>query len=842
MIHDLRFAFRLLLKSPGFTILALLSLAAAIGVNSGIFALVDAAFLRPFIPHAEEKVNLFTARKDADRDFRQFSYAEFTALAEPNDVLAELGAEEFSSVGIGFGDNIRRSIAFLVTDGYFRIHEVQATQGRVFNAEESRAGAALPVAVVSDSLWRRLGRHADIVGSLLRINGQVFTVIGVMPRTFSGGNAVLGPELWLPLGVRDLVASSIDTKHDGLPLEHPRAFELNLVGRLKPGLTLESATARLTALTARLDNVKADPAAGARTLLLQHLPRFSINTNPTDEHGAQTFPVLLLALAGAVLLIACLNLANLMLARGAARSREFAVRSAVGAPRSAIIRQLLVEGLVLSTGGGLLGLLVASWANELLIDSMARLLSTLHFAIVLPVTPDLRAVLMTFAFCTLATLLFALLPALRVSRPDVVNDLKQQGGDQHDTRALSRFFAPRQVLVMAQLALALMLLFSAGLFFRAARTAAAVSPGFDPRGGLVAEFDYSLLNLPMPAMRERTRDALRQAAALPGVAHAAIGTLVPFGPLSDGRSLNAVGGALGKEGKPEAIGATFTSITEDYFAAIGVPVLRGREFTAAEAADPDARVAILDETAAAKLFPGRDGLGQHVQLSNPERDGSKPELEVVGIVAAHRHDILSKNLPERLYLPLARGFSGAAFLHVRMANADNGALRAAAPALRTALRRADPLFPLLELRSFDDIVATNLGLWVVRLGAAMFGAFGVIALLLAIAGVYGVKAYAVERRHREIGIRMAVGAQPGDVLRLFLTQGLRQIATGLAVGTVLALAVGQALSAILYRVSPLDPLVLGGAVAVLAATAVLATWIPARRATRVDPCTVLRAD
>ena len=840
MIQDLRFALRLLAKSPGFTALALLSLAAAIGVNSGIFSLVDAAFLRSFIPHAAEKVNLFTAKKDAERDFRQFSYAEFTALAEPNDVFTDLGAAEYSSVGIGLGETIRRSIAFLVSDGYFRVHEAQAAQGRSFTAEESRAGAAIPVAVLSDTLWRRLGQQPDIVGSPLRVNGQVFTVVGVKPRTFSGGNAFLGPELWLPLGARDLITSSVDTKHDGLPLDHPRAFELNLLGRLKPGLTLESAMARLTALTARLDAVKADAAAGPRTLLLQHLPRFSLNTNPSQEDGAGTYAVLLLALAGAVLLIACLNLANLMLARGSARSREFAVRAAVGATRWAIVRQLLIEGLLLSVGGGALGLFVATWANELLLDSMAQLLSTLHFSIVLPLAPDLRAVSATFGFCTLATLLFALVPALRYSRPDVARDLKQQGNEGRDHHALSRFFAPRQVLVMAQLALALMLLFSAGLFFRAARAAAGVAPGFDPRGGLVAEYDYSLLNLAPPTMRQRTQEAIARVAAVPGVAHAAVATLVPFGPMSDGRGLSAVGGALGKDGKPVVAEGLFTSVSEDYFATIGVPILRGREFSAPEVADPDSRVAIIDETMAAKLFPGRDALGQHVQLSNPEKDGT--ELEVVAIVAAHRHDILARTPPERLYLPFARGFDGAAFLHVRMSNTESAALTAAAPAVRTALRRGDPLFPLLALRSFADIVASNLGLWVVRLGALLFGAFGLIALLLAIAGVYGVKAYAVERRQREIGIRMAVGAQPGDVLRLFLAQGLRQIGVGLGAGLLLALAVGQAVSAMLYRVSPFDPLVLGSAVAVLAATAVLATWIPARRATRVDPCGVLRAD
>jgi predicted permease len=843
MISDLRFAFRLLAKTPGFTALAVLSLAAAIGVNSGIFSIVDAAFLRPFIArHPEEVVNVFTSRKEAEQDFRQFSYAEFKSLAEPNEIFADLGAMEFTTAGVGSGDSIRRSITFLVSEGYFRIHGVQPAQGRVFTADESSAGAAIPVAVLSDSLWRRLGHKADIVGSALRINGQIFTVVGVMPRTFSGGNALIGPELWLPLGARDLITSSINTANDGLPLDHPRSFELNLIARLKPGLTPEAATARLPALAARLDAVKADASAGPRTLVVQAPSRINLSTEPSKEDNLKTLAALLLGLAGVVLLIACLNLANLMLARGAARAREFAIRTAIGATRGAIIRQLLIEGLLLSLAGGAFGLLLATWANELLVNSVTQLLSTLHFNITLPLAPDLRTVLVTFGFCTVATLLFALAPAWRVSRTDVSNNLKNQGQPDNNHRGLSHFFAPRQLLFMAQLALALMLLFCAGLFFRGTVAAASVSPGFDPRGGLVVEYDYTLLNLPAATMRQRANESLVRASALPGIEQVAIGTLLPYGIQSDGRSINAIGGTLNKEGKPEVLAGLFNAVSAAYFVTIGVPVLRGREFTEAEASNPDARAVIIDEQMAKKLFPDRDALGRHVQFSTPEKDGSRPEFEIVGIVGAHRHDILSAQAPKRIFVPLAYGSQGAGYLHVKLARADEAALSAMAPTLRAELRRGDPAFPLLALRTFPDIVETNIGRWIVQLGATLFGVFGGIALILAIAGVYGVKAYAVERRQREIGIRMAIGARQSDVLRLFLSQGLRQIGASLGLGLLLSFVAGRALSAMLYRVSPFDPLVLACAGSVLAAAAVLATWIPARRATRVDPCIVLRSE
>jgi predicted permease len=842
MLSDLRFACRLLAKTPGFTALAVLSLAAAIGVNSGIFSIVDAAFLRPFIAlRPEEVVNVFTARKEAGQDFRPFSYPEFKSLAEPNEIFADLGAMEFTTSGVGFGDGIRRSITFIVSDGYFRIHGVQPALGRVFTAEESGAGAAIPVAVLSDSLWRRLGRKPDAVGSTLRINGQIFTVVGVMPRTFSGGNALIGPELWLPLGARDLITSYTSSKSDGLPLDHPRSFELNLIARLKPGLSPEAAAVRLTALAARLDAVKADAAAGPRTLILQAPSRIDLGTGPSNEDGFKTCAALLIGLAGVVLLIACLNLANLMLARGTARAREFAVRSAIGASRWAIVRQLLVEGLLLSLTGGILGLLLAAWTNELLVKSVTELLSTLHFNVTLPLTPDLRTVLMTFGFCTLASLLFALLPAWRASNTDVSRDLKQCISESNN-RALSKNFSARQMLVIVQLALAFMLLFSAGLFFRGAVNAIEVAPGFDPRGGLVVEYDYTLLNLPTATMRERANESLLRASAMPEVEHAAIGTLLPYGLQSENRFINAIGGILSKDGKPEVLSGLFNAVSAGYFSTIGVPVLRGRDFTEVETANPNSRVVIVDETMAKKLFPDRDPLGQHVQFSAPENDGSRPEFEIVAIVAPHRHGLLSKLEPKRIFVPLAQGFQGAGYLHVKLSRTNEAALSSLAPLLRAELRRGDPSFPILALRTFPEIVESNLGHWIVRLAAIIFGVFGGIALILAVAGVYGVKAYAVQRRQREIGIRMAVGAQQIDVLRLFLVQGCLQIGAGLGLGLLLAFAVSKVLSAMLYRVSPFDPLVLGCAGVILAVSAVLATWIPARRATRVDPCIVLRSE
>jgi predicted permease len=545
-----------------------------------------------------------------------------------------------------------------------------------------------------------------------------------------------------------------------------------------------------------------------------------------------------LSLSGAVLLVACLNLANLMLALGTARSREFAVRLAIGASRAALVRQLLVEGLVLSLLGGALGLVLADWANGLLIRSVSGALGTVHFAIALQLQPNPRIIGATFAFCTVATLVFALLPALRASRADIVQGLKGQGIDSRESRSLARAFAPRQLLVVAQLALSLMLLSAAGLFFRAALTAAAVSPGFDPRGGVIAEFDYSLGNVPRTEMPGRVRSVLARAVALPGVQRAAVATSVPFGVISDSREVSPAGGAVGADGKPLSVQAAFASVSANYFETVGVAILGGRRFSESEGLGKN-RVAIIDETLAGKLFPKANPLGRQVHLSGGEQGVG---YEIVGVVAAHRQDIITPGFPPRLYLPLGRDFAGIGFLHLKFAQTDEAVLRAALPSLRSQLQGLDPQFPLLAVRTFPQIVASNVGLWAVRLGAILFGAFGGIALLLAVAGVYGVRSYSVGRRQREIGIRMAVGANPGDILRLFMAQGASQIGLGLGIGLLLSLLVGRALSAMLYRVSPFDPTVLTLTTAILAAAAGLATWIPTRRASRVDPCITLRAD
>jgi putative ABC transport system permease protein len=442
-------------------------------------------------------------------------------------------------------------------------------------------------------------------------------------------------------------------------------------------------------------------------------------------------------------------------------------------------------------------------------------------------------------------MLFSLGPALKATKADLVNDLKQQVGEPARIGRFSRFFAPRHISVMAQIALSLMLLFAAGLFFRGALKAAGLYPGFNAAGDLITEFDFSLIKKE-PAESRRTIFAITERARqLPGVTAAATGTMLPYADFTNSRRVIRMKDAMPSDPKaPDpSVNALYTAITTGYFDALGVKLLRGRDFTQAECEQKDARrVAIIDEELAKKLFPNEDAIGQHIRYTQPPKDGAPNDLDIVGVVSRHLHSIQSDTLVTRVFVPLAQGYNGQTYMHVRLNTQDRQAVVALMPTLRQALREIDPDLPLLQMTPYVDLMEKSPDLWIVKLGAMLFGAFGCIALLLAVVGVYGVKAYAVACRTREIGIRMALGAHRKDVFALIMRQGALQTALAVAVGLLLSLAVGRVLSQILYGVSPSDPFSLITSSLMLAAAALLACFLPARRATCVNPITALRTD
>jgi putative ABC transport system permease protein len=846
MIQDFKFAFRQLLKSPGFTSVAVMTLALAIGVNSAIFALINSVVLHPMVPlRPQEVVNVFNCRQNANHDYRQFSYNEYHELRENGgDLFVDLAALEFAVAGIGRDHEMRRSFAFLTSENYFSLMGVKPFRGRFYSAEEAGLNSNVPVVVASYGFWKRQGSRSDFVGSTLQINGQPYTVIGIAPEGFSGASALIAPDIWVPLGVRSQLGSAFgdsETMHD---LANPKNYALNLVGRMRSGLTIDTAKSRLPVLSQRFNAMQTD-AEFVREVQIQKPSRFSLSTSPEDDGPVTLIGTLLMAMAGAVLLIACLNLANMLLARGTARAKEIALRLALGASRWRIVRQLLCEGLLLAVCGGVVGLILSVWCNNLLLHSLATLLNNVNFSFIVDLSPDAAVIAVTFLFCLLATVLFSLGPALKATKADLVNDLKQQVGEPARIGRFSRFFAPRHISVMAQIALSLMLLFAAGLFFRGAMKAAGLNPGFIAAGDLVTEMDFTLVKKQPADARREIFNIAQRARELPGVTAVGVATMLPYNNFTNTRRIMSTRATLSNDPKAPDPGATalYTASTPGYFDAIGVKILRGRDFTQAECENKDGRrIAIIDEEMAKKLFSNEDAIGQHVRYTIPPKDGTPNDMEVIGVVGTHRHDVQNDTPLARLFVPFAQGYNGDIVLHVRLNTLDRQPVVGMIPTLRSTLREIDPDLPVLGTAPWVDLMERSVGLWIVKLGATLFGAFGIIALLLAVVGVYGVKAYAVACRTREIGIRMALGAHRKDVFSLIMRQGAMQTALAVFVGLLLSLAAGRVLAQILYQVSPTDPFALITSSLLLAGAALLACFLPARRATYVNPITALRTE
>jgi predicted permease len=636
---------------------------------------------------------------------------------------------------------------------------------------------------------------------------------------------------------------------------------LLIVGRLKPGMTVTAAEPALKGLAANLE--KAFPVEQKdQTFQIAPVSRHSVSTSPPSEGGLTKIMPLLFGMAIVVLLVACLNLANMMLARGTARRKEIATRLALGAAQTRIVRQLLTEGLVLALLGGMGGLIIALWSSDLLVGSLRKLMP---LDIVWLTRPNPAVLAATFGFCVLGTLGFALGPALKLSRSAVVADLKE-----HEDVVRRRWrILPRHPLVVLQIAFSLALLTAAALFIRGANKAASVDTGLKPGASFIVEVDASLAGYEPKRAEHLYRNLEERLSAVPGVEHASISATVPFGMISLSKNIQRAGIRPGPEEKPAtaaeglAFNATWNSVGGDYFSTVGLPVLRGRAFTEMEATKADGvRVAIVDDVLAKKLWPDADALGQRIQFAgdNAPRakdSGSssvgmsadlsgeiKPDetMEIVGIVPTTRHALFEKDPSGAIYVPFAQGFQSDVSYFVRFRSLTPGNEAATADLLRRTVRDVDPSTPIVSLKTFRHHLDSNLELWIVRAGATLFSIFGGLALGLAVVGLYGVKAYSVARRTREIGIRMALGAQPGAVLRMIMREGSIMLLSGVAIGLLLAVATAKILSGILYQVGALDPIAFTVAPLLLAAAALIATWLPARRATHIDPIQALRTE
>ena len=709
MYTDIRFAVRQLWKTPGFTLAAVTVLAFGIGANTTIFSLLDTLlFEPPAFTQPQEIVQIFSQDTKEPANYRGFSYPTYVDIRAQNTVFAGVMAHNLSMVGIGDKENTRRTFADIVSANYFSVLGVQPIQGRGFLPDEEKPGSNAAVAVVSYSYWKKQGLNPGLLGSSLMINGRPFTVVGIMPEGFTGTMNVFAPEVWVPLGVHDQLVNDFQT-NQRTTLDDRAGRQLLLIARLKPGLTATTAAPALKALAANLE--RAFPVEQKnQTFVTAPLSRFATSTSPSDDGEVKQLGPLLMGMAGVVLLVACLNLANMLLARGTARRKEIAIRLALGASRWRVVRQLLCEGFTLALIGSVGGLLLGLWSSDLLVASLQ---SKMPIDMVWKGGPNASIIIATLGFCLLGTVGFALGPALKLSRSTVVGDLKEQAGEDVVRRRWK--FLPRNPLVVIQIAFSLALLTTAALFVRGAGKAAHVDTGLETSRNLLLEIDASLAGYDQTRAQNLYRTLEERLAALPGVERASISSTVPFGMVSLSKAVQRAGVNPAPDSKPAtaaeglAFDARWNSVGADYFSTVGLRLLRGRVFNAAEAMQGhEAKVAIIDEVLAKKLWPNGDALGQEIQFAadnaprakgddqatvGAQRGGpgaAKQRVEVVGIVPYTRENLFEKNPTGALYLPFAGGFQGDVFFHIKFApNAASDSV-AAADLIRKTVRTVDP--------------------------------------------------------------------------------------------------------------------------------------------------------
>jgi predicted permease len=835
--QDLRLAIRGLRKSPAFTATAVLVLALSLGLNTAVFTLANTMVFPPSSGHADDLVSLYnrqTTPSGSRESYRAFSYQDYLRLRSHTEIFPHLLAQNMTMLGVTDGGTTTREFGSIVSSNFFDTLGVRPQLGRAFTAEEERPGANIAVAIVSDRYWRGHGATPDIIGETIRLNGRVFTIVGVAPAGFTGTEVLLTPEVWLPLGVYDEVVVDVFRQGQG-GLADPATHGLFVSGLLATGLTLANVSPRLDAVAAEL--ARADLANDRDySLLARPVNHWGLGTNPQSGAPIAGLAGLLVLMAIVVLVIACLNLANMMLARGAARRRDVAVRLALGASRGRIIRQLLTEGAVLSVLGILPGLLLAYWAVDLLI---ASLVPRLPFEIIMSAAPDVRVLAATILCAAGSTMVFGLGPAWKLSRTALVTDL--QDGGTRSSEAFGRL-SGRNLMVVGQLALALALLTTSGLFARAAMRAAVADPGFSTEHELLVSVDPSLAGMNETQGRQLYQRLLARLRALPGIEAASYGSMTPSGEMTMERRVSPASGRGAAAETAAGVDTVFVAVGADYFKALGLHVLRGRGFTEQEAQTDSGRgVAVIDQALAKQLFPDREPIGQLIRVNASSDQPEARVVQVIGVAPLLHYDLFD-DTPAHMYVPAGSHYIANMNVQLRVAAAGAGSDETMLDVVRRAVRDVDPNLPVVALRTMRDQQEHGLSLWLVRTGARLFTAFGALALLLAAIGVYGVKAYAVSRRTREIGIRMALGAAPRDVLGMMLREGLALAALGLVSGLALAAGLAQLVRGLLYNVSAFDPAIFAIAPLVLVLAIFAASWIPARRATRVAPLDALRTE
>jgi macrolide transport system ATP-binding/permease protein len=815
LFKDIRFGVRMLAKRPAVTLVAVLTLALGIGANTAIFSGVSAFLMRPLpVPEPDRLVRPLEMTEDRGTT-DEMSYPDFLDYRNQATSIVDLAAEDMIQVAIDAENQNDVIWGQVVSANYFDVVQVKPTMGRSFLPDEDKAVGASPVVVLGHGFWqRRMGSDPNVVGKTVQLNNRAYQVIGVAPQSFSGTKFALAMDFWVPISMAE------ELRRNENILADRGSHWMNVIGRLKPGVSLAQASAEMSAIGARLNQAYPDDRASNTfvKVLGEVDGRWEEMGNAFKSGGA-----IAMAIVGLILLIACANVANLMLARAAARRKEIGIRLALGASRGRLVRQLLTESMILSLVGGGLGLLLAFWVTDL----MEGFIPVLEYNVINDFFAiDSRALIFTLIISLGTGIVFGLAPAWHSSNPDVVPVLK--GDPEAAQRGKRRAFGLRNMLVVAQVALSLVVLVCGGLFIKSFRKAQTMDPGFDNANGLIVSLSPTLVGYDEEQARNFYRQIIERVTHVPGVEAAALTRTMPLGDSS-----NSTGPIL-KEGETLQRGSAgrviMTNIVgSGYFKTMQIPILDGRDFDDRDT-QKSQTVVIVNQKMAQTLWPGESAVGKRIFIGADSRDA----LEVVGVVKTGKYRNLAEDPKPFFYYAMGQ-LRPRTMAMVMRASVDP---RSLVGAIRAEVQALDRRVPVYAVKTMDE--HKTYALWAPNMAASFSLAFGVVAILLSAVGLYSVMAYVVSQRTREVGIRMALGANRADVLKMITRQGMKLAVVGVGIGLVMALALAQVLSSLLIGVSGYDVTTFIVVPTLLVAVALLACYLPARRATKVDPLVALR--
>jgi len=807
LLQDVRYGLRQLRRNPGFTLTAVLTLALGIGANTAIFSAVSAVFLRS-LP-IESPSDVVSVRNNSGRAmFNAFSFPNYRDLRHRSSAFSDVIAYRFAPVALSHEGNNQRIWIYIVTGNYFPGLGLRPHLGRLLTPDDDRNPGAHPVAVIGYEAWqRRFAGRADIVGQQIVVNGRSYTVVGVGPEGFAGTEVIASPEIWFPAAMQPELEPGMNA------LEARALAIFTLLARMKPGATRAQAETEMAAISQSLAVEFPDEN---KDLNIEISPPGMLSGGGFLRSASLGFATLLLAVAGLVLVLACANLSNMLLARATERREETAVRLALGASRVRLVRQLLTESLLLAMAGGVVGILPALWPLRFAV----QMKPPADFPMVLDVQWDFRVLGFAFLITVITGVAFGLLPALQASRAEVASSLK--GGQPV---AMRRRWV-RGSLVALQVALSLVLLTGAGLLVRALGQVQNLELGFEPRGAIEVGFDLRMQGYDAPGGREMQKRMLERVRAMPGVQAAGFADVVPV-DLHFGATPVFIEGAP-EERTASTPRALSSRVSPGYFAAMGTRLLAGRDFTDSDdlTAEP---VAVVSRAFAQRFWSVEDAIGKRFSLGNAR----SPKMKIIGVVQDGKYNSLNAPPQPFAFRSAWQAYSGSTGMVVR-SSMDEQAVMAA---VRREVQPLDSQMPLAISPLRDRL---GIALLPARVAATVLGAFAALGLALAAVGIYGVISYAVSRRTRELGIRMAMGARKADVLRLVIRQGMRPAAIGALVGLPATYGLTRLMQSFLFGLSPTDPVTYSGTALLLAGVALLACFVPALRATRVDPVVALR--